>query len=857
MKTQAAKVAPSRPRGPTPAGLGLLQRKCACGGGNSSPLTGACEGCGDRRMLGLQTKLAVNSPGDHFEQEADRVADRVMRMPDQFEHTTAPRLQRRALNAPSTSVGVGADAAPPVVHEVLDSPGRPLDAPTRTFMESRFGHDFNRVRIHADARAAESARAVDALAYTVGEDVVFGSGQYAPHAGAGRRLLAHELAHVVQQARGGSGTHLAAGASLEEEAGAAASNVIEGRGPVGVAGASPLRIARQPKGAVAPVAPTPVPAKFSYTETVLPNGKIEMRAWGTVGDAITRPGLEKKYPLPKDVGLPGYDRWHLAGPDATGAEAGIVYAPQRFNISETAVVENKVRAARAAVREQGGDVYFDFKAECRVVKDHQGVQIRELEKVVWKVEVRAAGSEKIITIVNQTASPATTPAPNTPPPTPTAPAAAPPTAAPPPTAPPTAAPKTPAPQAPPAPQTPIQSPAQPAAPTPPSAKTPTTPTPPKVGVKPAAPAETPKVTPQAVAPEVESESKPPAPSPPPAAKATPPAAAAPKASTPRIKVEAKPAFKSAQGRLKAGGGVGSFGVGLKIGLATAALDLLNAYIKSEGAALEIERQQEAKLKALQPAFEELLEQSPKKIYANISVMIMVTTTEKITTSGVEEKQNFPMVHVGVDLGTEGVAKSESHKTDQFWGGSLATSVYTHSVLLMNVEQERERLEREREQQEILERLRQAAKRREEEEKKKTQALPKEPEQPQPPRLSGPTLTPFLGPQPQAPSFLPGAPTRRGPIEEAAEVVASVRAMADTHVVRGEGLVNRIHLNRPPSDKERAEFVNIVKEWRDAVQFIKNKMIGESRGEAVVEINRIIDEQGGKLEKIRQHLEKIP
>lgn len=90
--------------------------------------------------------------------------------------------------------------APPTVHTTLESPGRPLDPSTREFMEPRLGHDFGRVRIHADPRAAESARAVDALAYTVGRDVVFAQGQYAPETPAGKRLLAHELAHVIQQA---------------------------------------------------------------------------------------------------------------------------------------------------------------------------------------------------------------------------------------------------------------------------------------------------------------------------------------------------------------------------------------------------------------------------------------------------------------------------------------------------------------------------------------------------------------------------------------------------------------------------------------------------------------------------------
>ena len=81
----------------------------------------------------------------------------------------------------------------------LDSPGSPLDAGTRAYMEPRFGHDFSKVRVHTDARAADSARSVNALAYTVGEDIVFGDGRYLPGSSAGRQLLAHELTHVVQQ----------------------------------------------------------------------------------------------------------------------------------------------------------------------------------------------------------------------------------------------------------------------------------------------------------------------------------------------------------------------------------------------------------------------------------------------------------------------------------------------------------------------------------------------------------------------------------------------------------------------------------------------------------------------------------
>jgi hypothetical protein len=85
------------------------------------------------------------------------------------------------------------------VHDVLALPGQPLDQETRNYFEPRFGHDFSKVRVHADEKAAESAGAVDALAYTVGQNIVFGARQYRPRAEQGVRLLAHELTHVVQQ----------------------------------------------------------------------------------------------------------------------------------------------------------------------------------------------------------------------------------------------------------------------------------------------------------------------------------------------------------------------------------------------------------------------------------------------------------------------------------------------------------------------------------------------------------------------------------------------------------------------------------------------------------------------------------
>jgi hypothetical protein len=142
---------------------GLLQRQCACG--KVAGPDGECAECKKKRESG-------------------------------------PTLQRKS--GPAAAPGHSSMEAPPIVHDVLRSPGRPLDSGTRAFMEPRFGYDFGRVRVHADARAAKSAEVVNAQAYTVGNQLVFAAGRYSPHALEGRRLLAHELTHVVQQRGAGA-----------------------------------------------------------------------------------------------------------------------------------------------------------------------------------------------------------------------------------------------------------------------------------------------------------------------------------------------------------------------------------------------------------------------------------------------------------------------------------------------------------------------------------------------------------------------------------------------------------------------------------------------------------------------------
>ncbi|HKQ31495.1 MAG TPA: DUF4157 domain-containing protein [Burkholderiales bacterium] len=166
---------------------------CACGGG--------CPRCNAGKSF--QAKLAVSQPGDRLEREADAMAEQVLRQSAQAAANpvdgnnahTATRLSRSASSA-TTPLAPNASAT---VNDTLQAPGRALDTNTRAFFEPRFGRDLSDVRVHTGADAARSAHAVQARAYTLGSDVVFGEGEYAPSTPQGKHLLAHELAHVAQQ----------------------------------------------------------------------------------------------------------------------------------------------------------------------------------------------------------------------------------------------------------------------------------------------------------------------------------------------------------------------------------------------------------------------------------------------------------------------------------------------------------------------------------------------------------------------------------------------------------------------------------------------------------------------------------
>ena len=162
-----------------------------------------------------QTKLSVTEPGDSFEQEADSMADKVMRAEAPGEEMGDALLSEGG--TPGSDVqrkesGTAAPGAPPdasgAVSTGLSAGGQSLDPATRAFMEPQFGHDFSQVKIHTDAQASQSTEHLAARAYTLGSDIAFRSGEYNPGSAAGKHLLAHgvESRRPTGAAKGSSGT---------------------------------------------------------------------------------------------------------------------------------------------------------------------------------------------------------------------------------------------------------------------------------------------------------------------------------------------------------------------------------------------------------------------------------------------------------------------------------------------------------------------------------------------------------------------------------------------------------------------------------------------------------------------------
>lgn len=145
--------------------------------------------------VALHAKSVLGDSGDKYEEEAERAAEQVMQLAQQERSCecggACPECRKEQASHAQANDSTRR-ATSPLVDKVLRSPGRPLDTATRVFFEPRFGHDFANVRIHSDVGASDAARAVNARAFTVGQNVVFADGEYAPHSRGGQKLLAHD-----------------------------------------------------------------------------------------------------------------------------------------------------------------------------------------------------------------------------------------------------------------------------------------------------------------------------------------------------------------------------------------------------------------------------------------------------------------------------------------------------------------------------------------------------------------------------------------------------------------------------------------------------------------------------------------
>ena len=358
LQTQNANLTPSSL---TPPRQGILQRKCACGSHTSGG--GKCKECAAKKGV-LQRKLTIGASNDLLEQEADRVADQVMSTPlNSAINRTLPKIQRF-----TGQTSDGLNTAPPSVERVLASSGRPLEPALRQDMEQRFGHDFSQVRVHTGSTAEQSAREVNARAYTVGYNVVFSAGQFVPETHDGQRLIAHELTHVVQQA-GSNGTHIRQG---DEKRGRfPIIDQVSMSIPIDVVGVNNIHLAR-----VSTPANPPRNFEGAMMITVdLPPG---------TGIPPNRLGFEKDFHgyLPSNI-VEDHEKWHASHSVGrnVGAELeeGILLAPRGVNLSIQKGIENHIAYLRDKIPE---DAHVRLKLE---ITAHPNS--RRLAKIVYQVEL--------------------------------------------------------------------------------------------------------------------------------------------------------------------------------------------------------------------------------------------------------------------------------------------------------------------------------------------------------------------------------------------------------------------------------------------------------------------------------------
>lgn len=649
------------------------------------------------------------SAGSQMENEANDVADRALRAPSAAPNGSA------AASTTAGSLTVPADA-PASVRDVVRSPGRPLDQATRDDMEARLGRDLSGVRVHDDLAAQDSARGIGAHAYTVGSHIAFNTGRLRPDSSEGRRLLAHELVHVLQQSGSDAMPRVPAPVGLPATHDAASISA----GPLVAAAAATGVVQREPmKKAELESRLAEVNAELSAGEGVrskealekLRTEKLELETQLGIAAPVKVPGSPKvdweggnlrglgaesevlrgSYPgatqLPKNFPavdfVEGGTRTPLTG-TARVKGGKLPLSSDSFKIEGGTLIQLKTLKNTDPSYVAPGGIKKELTAGLEALASHRpgtswseqvGGEMRRVEigtpdKKILHVELQVAPNamqtkelDEIKWAGKQFASfgpgeeievVVNWPKGTTPPPMPPPPAAV----------------------------------VEPGAPIPPTFKPPTS-------------------------PKAEGEELPPTPKP------------------------------------KTGSGVGSM---MKTMAATAALDLLNAMLKGWIADVMIEQQMDAELKRLQPAIDAMAATDVEKVFVDFDVLVLVASHDVITQQGVEEKSGFPMVFVRgtvVDKASP-ATHSTPETTDRGMTSMTSTSAHV-SMLVRNVALEREQANRRRDEAKLNERARALA-----DEAKARGQVPNPPPSAAP---SGPPNNALLpkAPEPQAP-LLPGAPS---------------------------------------------------------------------------------------------------
>lgn len=739
--------------------------------------------------------------------------------PDKGNMPAQERLQERPSGAAPTGptaniLALHDQAGNQAVNELLrNGNGRPLDASVRAFMESRFNHDFSQVRVHTDAAAAQSAEAVSAKAYTVGNDIVFKSGMYTPETVIGRHLLAHELTHVIQQQPGKLPPPLDPSAAHEKTANSVADSIINVQKKIDVSDNTGIGLAKQGDGQLTPAH---AGGEMGERDAAFALGQkgfnVIVGPGGPEGHKLTTKGFDIVAYNPKTDELKIVDNKSSGGTSTVQEATAITknlgnnlkttidQVKSMPNFPEKNAVITKLEATLNAVENgkpipskvslvitNAGGYHSGISKKLK----QQGIQFEDITgkptRNARKQDIKQAKAAGVQPGRSTTHQPAITPSSQTP-----------------------------------------------------KAPVPTTKMP---AVHPPKPAATPKVTgdKSAVAPASKSPVTPKIPT----AK-IPSTPIAPKAPSPSAK---------AVTTHKPSSGVG-YAAGEAVGQIINQIGgmLIQKYVmdvKNEEAFREKLESKQAEIEKRLSALEKEVVQihaDGKTAYLNITIKVRYQTGP-VSPDGPALTAFMGLDLENVKVSAQNIRTESSPKEGmarsfmkEMFGQSETLLTYSVDLpiepYLSKVKEKQEKIRQQQKEKEELQKLLE----------KQQKNAPKPTPPPQPPQ-GAPTLTPSFTPS-TSPSLLPGAPPMEGPIEQAARFVKATESWAAEIEKQGTRLADRIHSNKQPKPHERQSYLDAERTWRLYVKRSIEEFRKQSRLEAVNKLEELLDRMGPKLHQFR-------